>query len=177
MPELAKKFENLSDVHKKEVIDVSLFYPNTSSLAINRSESIYNYSCNEENCDLDKVLEQIEKKPSNGILKDIIEVVNQNQESFSVKNLDYMVFQQTKTPILTLKNNTDKNLRFTEGISSFMDINGFEINLHRKFEFLESIITFDFWTVLRYGTPPLICALIFSGTYYYMKKWIIKKFC
>jgi len=143
MNSLTKVFGKLDLTNKIDLLRLGMALPTTKLLKkdIKKSPKINNknqsvlikYKCNKK-CNFGKIYRKISKNPLflqidfRLILTDLLKIIDENQERFSVKQLDYMLFQKTKMPKLYLKNITKMNIKVYSGVSNFTEINNLRSN-------------------------------------------------
>jgi len=170
MNDVATKFEELSDRHKREIIDLTFVYPNTSSIKSDIDNAIkfgvkLEYDCNNGLCNFSKTINELRNNPkfkqmgSNELLIDIIQNVEKNQENVNIKNLDYIYFQRTKIPVLVLENKSNSDIKQYIGVSSFLELNDFRSRVFSKYDFQEKLKGYnrdDYSRIIGIGIGVLI---------------------
>jgi len=150
MDEFAKLFEQLDKQSKTTLLKLSIINPSTESIKkdIDRSQKINDkqqsvqleYECNDK-CSFTNIYKAINENPifnqmdTRRILIDMVKELDDNQSEFDLKQVDYLLFQRTKMPILCLKNITNQDIKIYNGVSSFLEINDFRSNYFYKYDY------------------------------------------
>lgn len=146
--EIHKLFQNLSESNKLNILKSTIVYPNTESIKkdVEKSDSLkvtVDYECNDVNCNFLSAITKIKNDPkfkqigSQDILVDITLNIQQNQQEYDVKSLDYFIIQRTKNPVVCFRNITTADHKLYSGVSGFLEINDMRAKLYSRYEFLD----------------------------------------
>ena len=143
-----KALKRLSRTLRKNLIDLIVVWPETESIRkdVERAETLRTViSFTNLANDADRIIEQINENPKFGQLhsKDIcIELLRSLLIEMNpmLKNVDYIIFQRIKMPVLVLKNDDIDAPHL--GVSAFIELTEVRVKAHK-------LVDFDFGPTLQ----------------------------
>ena len=134
-------FKNLSNTAKKTLLEVCVVYPETESIKkdIERATTLQTkIEYKNLNLDLDRIVTLINSNPrfvqlqSRDICIELLQsLATVGDLDQMLDNVDYIVFQRIKMPILCLEN---KNDSIKVGISAFIELTEVRMKIHRMID-------------------------------------------